>query len=144
MHPDSDVGGHDGLNPPTCNTCRNQPDPNEDVWADRVSRSSVKQDARMIEKAVKQRWPIGAEKRRRYMEMLDQIIENCTDRRERTNAIKAMVELDKLNLADEQFDDKQRRLDGGQPTDRIALDPVARQAEIDAAIARIGKAVGTD
>jgi hypothetical protein len=70
-------------------------------------------DARMIKKAMEQRWPIDAEKRKAVVERLTKILNDPqSTAREATVAAKALMSAEAQNQADEQHHDD--RMDEGR------------------------------
>jgi hypothetical protein len=70
-------------------------------------------DARMIKKAMEQRWPIDAEKRKAVVERLTKILNDPqSTAREATAAAKALMSAEAQNQADEQHHDD--RMDEGR------------------------------
>jgi hypothetical protein len=70
-------------------------------------------DARMIKKAMEQRWPIDAKKRKAVVERLTKILNDPqSTAREATAAAKALMSAEAQNQADEQHHDD--RMDEGR------------------------------
>jgi hypothetical protein len=81
-------------------------------YAENLGAAGRCADTRMLLRALKQRWPIPAEIRKFLPEWMAAVIQNeRLSFRERTAAAKILLEVEKLNLADEELAKVQPRED---------------------------------
>lgn len=68
------------------------------------SAKTVRHDAALARRAIRERWPISDEKRAIVVERLATIVEACDDERATVRAASALLEADKLNMEQEKRD----------------------------------------
>lgn len=76
-------------------------------------------DARMLSRAVRERWPIPGDARGKIAERLAKIAQGTGQRA--VSAAKTLARMDALNQADEHADRHYERIDENKPTELLGL-----------------------
>lgn len=77
----------------------------------------------MVERAIRNRWPIRQEIRDSLPEKVWEILSNPdSDPRTKVNAASVFMAMDRLNQTDEQFDETNRRKDGGKEDGTLRIE----------------------
>lgn len=79
-------------------------------------------DARMLSRAVRERWPIPGDKRELITKKLADMA--SSDHPRAASAAKTLANMDRLNQADEHADRHYDRIDDNKPTDLVRFDGV--------------------
>lgn len=80
----------------------------------------VRADLNLITRAVRQGWPVTAQAKEQAVEVAQRIMNSGeADERSRVAALKALIEMDKVNQTDHWNEDKNVRLDAGKATERV-------------------------
>ena len=122
--------------------CGNLPDPKEDIWITRLSPSFYRREANFIKMVLSKpsRFKLSEQKKRKLAKVLEKIATDATDKRAvmyaSTALLKIGVDLERLQLAQEQFEDQKHRLDAGLPT-QILSDPARFQTEADSLLIEV-------
>ena len=77
------------------------------------------QDRQMVQSACRRRWPIPRDVRQECLKQLAELLKKDLTVRERNSTIRTLAQLDRLNVDYTSMEDKQHRLDAGQPTDIV-------------------------
>jgi len=78
-------------------------------------------DARMIRRAVREKWPVTPDLRERVVELIrSRLTADNVDDRVLVNLARTLLDADKLNLAGAEFEDRRERLDEGHATSNVA------------------------
>ena len=87
------------------------------------------EDARLIRRAIRNRWPIPDKLRAMVVAAMGEIVGSSPEERNRIAAAKVLTAAEAQNMADDHLADKNARLDSGQATDRTEV--VTVQLEFD-------------
>lgn len=82
----------------------------------RLSRS----DAQLVRRALRERWPVTGEIREKILALIGKKVDDpLIDDRALASMARTVLDMDKVNLAREEFEDKRERLDNDQPTEQV-------------------------
>jgi hypothetical protein len=89
-----------------------------------------KKDRALIRTAASRRWPVPPDLKTRVVEALARALSAATELSEVVDVSRTLVVIEGQNQVDDHLADKNKRMDEGKPTERVAVEPVVLERPI--------------